>query len=281
MFMKKFILCADGFGKTQDYNRAVLNGYSSGFVKSASLVANGDAFEAAINEILPECQKLTVGVQLNLTYGKALSACRYLTDIDGNFKLPYSKLAAEVQKPEFLNEIENEFRAQIEKCQASVKIYHINSVENIHSIPEIFAIVAKLADEYKIPYVRTLYEELYYVPDVKHVLNLNYLSNIFKLLKYNSNYRNAKNVLYRYDLKTNNYFLGIGYRGIMDSKALEYGLKTLADEDDFTVEAAISPCSYLRNINNNHSMEFKMTQDKILEDTICRMGYDITNHKNL
>jgi hypothetical protein len=65
----------------------------------------------------------------------------------------------------------------------------------------------------------------------------------------------------------------------MDSKAVEYGLKTLNDEDNILVECIINPCSYLRNINDGHSTEFKMTQDKILEDTICRMGYDITNHK--
>jgi predicted glycoside hydrolase/deacetylase ChbG (UPF0249 family) len=56
--MKKFILNADNFGMTSDYNRAVLNGYNNGFLKSASIVANGEAFDTAINEILPECQHL-------------------------------------------------------------------------------------------------------------------------------------------------------------------------------------------------------------------------------
>ena len=67
----------------------------------------------------------------------------------------------------------------------------------------------------------------------------------------------------------------------MDTKSLVYGLKTLTDEDNITIECAINPCSYLRNINNSRSLEFKMSQDKILEDTIRRMGFEITNHKKL
>ena len=67
---------------------------------------------------------------------------------------------------------------------------------------------------------------------------------------------------------------------MMSNKTLEAGLKTLSDEDDFVAEAIIHPSSYLRNINNSHSKEFKLTQDKLLEDTIYRMGYEITSHKS-
>ena len=45
--MKKFILNADDFGMSKAYNRAVLEGYESGILKSTSLTANGEAFEEA------------------------------------------------------------------------------------------------------------------------------------------------------------------------------------------------------------------------------------------
>ena len=279
--MKKFILCADGFGMTQDYNRAVLNGYSSGFVRSASLVANGEAYEAAVNEISPECQQLSIGVQLNLSGGKSITRCRYLTDVNGNFHLSPSKISVLAKKSDVLDEIETEFRAQIEKIKSSVKVYHINTVKNIHSYPAIFSLVCKLAEEYQIPYVRSLYEELYFLPDVKYILNFKYFTNLYSLIRFNCNHAKNKKFFKNYNLNTNDYIIGLGYNGIMNAKALELGLKTLADEDDIVVESVIYPCSYLRNINNNHSVQYKMTQDKILEDTICRMGYEITNHKNI
>ena len=52
---KKFILNADDFGMSKAFNRAVLEGYHNGFLTSASLCANGKAFNAAVNEIIPEC----------------------------------------------------------------------------------------------------------------------------------------------------------------------------------------------------------------------------------
>lgn len=277
--MKKFILCADGFGKNKDYNRAVLNGYNNGFVRSTSIIANGEAYDAAINDILPECQKISIGVHINLTEGKSLTATENLTDKNNNFCLSYKQLSKAAKDINTLTEIEYECRAQIEKIKKSANIYHINSYQNIHLIPEIFELVCKLANEYNIKYVRTHNEELYYVPDLKHIFDYKYYINIGTLLKYNHQSAINRKCLKLHNLKSSNYTIGTCYKNNMDSKAVEYGLKTLNDEDNILVECIINPCSYLRNINDGHSTEFKMTQDKILEDTICRMGYDITNHK--
>ena len=280
--VKKFILCADLFGKNKDYNRAVLNGCNNGFVKSCSIVANGDAFDAAINDILPECTNISVGINLNLTVGNALTKAFKLTDINNTFKYNFNQLVDQIKKnSDILSEIEAELRAQVEKVTNTTKIYHINSIDNIHLIPEILKIVCIIAEEYNIKYVRVPYEELYYVPDIKHILNFKFIANIFNLIKFNNLSKSAKNIIKGYNLNYNDYFVGLTYKDIMDTKSLEYGLKTLNDEDNITIECAINPCSYLRNINNSRSLEFKMSQDKILEDTIRRMGFEITNHKKL
>ena len=127
MGLKKFILNSDNFGLSPDYNRAVLNGYNNGFLKSASITANGAAFDAAVNEILPECQKLSVGVHLNLTAGKPLTYSDCLTDDAGNFKHSFFSLFLNAGKESFLKQIEKEFRAQIEKISGYVKPSHIDS----------------------------------------------------------------------------------------------------------------------------------------------------------
>ena len=82
---KKFILNADDFGMSKAFNRAVLEGYNNGFLSSASLCANGKAFNAAVNEILPECPDLGLGVHLNIIEGKALTKADMLTDKKGKF----------------------------------------------------------------------------------------------------------------------------------------------------------------------------------------------------
>lgn len=281
--MKKFILCADGFGKSKDYNRAVLNGYNNGFLKSASIIANGEAFDAAVNEIIPECQPLSVGIQLNITEGKSITKCPLITDANGDFTVKPSALPKLLKNPDVLKEIEQEFRAQIEKVKSGLKVYHINSIDNIHYIPEVCSLVTELAAEYEIPYVRSLKEELVFIPSAKHILKLLNFGNVSNFFKFNSNFKVNSRYISRQNLKTNDYVVGVLYREDIDAKVLEASLKTINDDNnsDVIVEAVISPCSYLRNINDKHSAEFKVTQDKVLEDVIRRMGYEITSHKNV
>ena len=51
MSNKKFILNADDFGMNQDFNRAVLEGYNFGFLRNASICANGEAAENAAHAV--------------------------------------------------------------------------------------------------------------------------------------------------------------------------------------------------------------------------------------
>ena len=148
---KYLILNADNFGISKDFNRAVLYAYEKGFLKSASLCATGEAFDNAVNEILPECQSLGFGIQLNLTDGQSLTRCHLLTDNNGKFNKGYFYLLINSKNKELLKQIENEFRAQIEKLMKFVKPNHIASLKYIHEIPEIFKLTLKLAKEYNIP----------------------------------------------------------------------------------------------------------------------------------
>ena len=43
---KKFVLNADDLGLSKNIDRGVIDGYNSGVLKSASLCANGETFEA-------------------------------------------------------------------------------------------------------------------------------------------------------------------------------------------------------------------------------------------
>ena len=64
MINKNFIMNADCFGMSSSDNKAVLEGYVNGFLTSASLCTNFEYFEDAINNVLPDCQNLSVGIQL-------------------------------------------------------------------------------------------------------------------------------------------------------------------------------------------------------------------------
>ena len=280
MSNKKFILNADDFGMSQDFNRAVLEGYNNGFLSSASICANGIAFESAINEILPECQDLGLGVHLNIIEGKALTHVQCLTDGKGNFNKGYLWFILNSGKKEVINTIEKEFRAQIEKVQSVAKADHIDSHVHVHAIPAIFKLTARLAKEYNIPFIRTQHEEFYMIPGAKKHLNLAYPVNIIKILLLNTFTAKNKKTVKEFNLKTNNFLIGVGYTGMMESKTLEYGLMAIED-DNIIAESLIHPCKYTNKITDSHTMEFALSQDKMLKDTIYRLGYEITNYKNL
>jgi len=279
MINKKFILNADDFGLTKAHNQAVLEGYNNGFLSSASLCANGEAFESAVHDILPDCPELGIAAHLNIMEGKSLTDCPLLTDENGNFNVGYGYLILNQKKSELLQQIENEFRAQIDKVLQYTKIDHLDSHVHTHAIPEIFKITCKLANEYGIKYVRTQYEELYFIPRLLKHINFNYPLNLVKIALLQYYTKINRKTLDEYGLKTNDFIIGVGYTGMMDSDAVKYGLMAL--EEECIAEALIHPCKYSNSTRNSHTKEFAITQNMTLKDTINRLGFDITNYKTL
>lgn len=279
MGSKKFILNADDFGLSPNHNQAVLEGYNNGFLTSASLCANGESFESAVHDILPDCPDLGLAVHLNIMEGKSLTNCPDLTDKNGYFNKGYGWLILNRNKKHILEQIENEFRAQIKKAVAQVKIDHLDSHVHTHAIPEIFKLTCKLAEEFNINYIRTQFEELYFIPKFSKHLSPSYALNLVKIALLQYYTKINRKVLAEYGLKTNDFIIGVGYTGMMDSDAIEYGLKAL--EKDCIAEALIHPCKYKTDTKNSHTKEFEITKNLTLKDTITRLGFEITNYKNL
>lgn len=202
---KKFILNADDFGMSKAFNRAVLEGYHNGFLTSASLCANGKAFNAAVNEIIPECPNLGIGVHLNIIEGKSLTKAPMLTNSKGKFNNGYLQLILKSGNSEFLKQVEFEFRTQIETIMNYTKVDHIDSHVHTHAIPNIFKITAKLAKEYNIPCIRTQSEEMYFVPSLKKHISLKYPPNILKIILLNYFTNINRKVAKEYNLITNDF----------------------------------------------------------------------------
>ncbi len=276
---KKFILNADDFGMTQAFNRAVLKGYQNGILTSASICANGEAFEQAIGEVIAQCPDLSIGVHLNIIEGKSLTNVSALTDENGIFNNGYGAMILKSFNNEFLKQVEQEFRAQIEKIISRTKVDHIDSHVHTHAIPNIFKIVVKLAKEYNIPYIRTQFEHPYLIPSIKKHLTIAYPINLIKIILLNTFTMINFNLVKENNLKTNNYLIGVGYTGMMDDKSIAYGLKSLKNIDCIA-EALIHPCDYDDDTKDHHSAEFELTQNGDLRDFINEIGFELSNHTN-
>lgn len=278
---KRFILNADDFGMSNAFNRAVLEGYSEGLLKSASLTANGEAFDDAVNSVIPMCSDLGVGIHLNIIEGKSL--CEDVTtliDADGNFCNSYGQLLLKAYNPkekEFLADVEREFRRQIEKVLSATSVTHIDSHVHTHSIPRIFEIVCRLAKEYGIKQIRTQFEKPYIIPDLHKHLNRKYPINLIKVALLDTFTFFNETTALKYGLTTNDYLIGVTYTSMMDALAVSYGVMA-ANRDNITVEALIHPCRYEDGTIDNHFTEFMITKNKKLKEKIENMGFEITNY---
>lgn len=282
MSNKKFILNADDFGMSNAFNKAVLDGYNSGFLTSASICANAQAFDAAVNEIIPECPNLGIGVHLNIIEGKSLqdfTKTSMLTDLEGKFNNGYLKMMFLSNNELFMEQTEREFRLQIERVLDYAKVDHIDSHVHVHAIPNIFELTCKLAKEYGIAQVRTQFEKFYVVPDLVKHINIKYPPNILKVMLLNLFTLRNRPVIVENGLRTNDYIIGVGYTGMMDDKTIESGL--LAIKEDALVEALIHPCNFANRkmLKNQHQIEFNITQNVGLQNKIHRQGFEITNYK--
>lgn len=279
--MKKFILNADDFGMSEANNRAVLEAYQAGLLKSASLTPNGEAFKEAVEEIIPQCPDLGVGIHLNIIEGKALfEDSSELNDADGNFTNSWGEILFKTYNPknsDFLAQVEREFRLQIQKVLTKTPVTHIDSHVHTHGIPRIFELVCKLAKEYGIKQIRTQFEKPYIIPDIHKHITRKYPINLIKVGLLNTFTLFNEASVHKYELNTNDYLVGVTYTSMMDALTVSYGVMA-ANREDITVEALIHPKRYEDGTIDNHFDEFLLCKNKKLKDKIEKMGFEITNY---
>lgn len=162
--MKLLIVNADDFGLTPGINRGIVETHQQGVVTSATLMANGEAFDDAVLWSR-RVSTLGIGVHLSLIGGRPVlpvSEVRSLVGQDGQFP---STLSAFLRKLFFrtidLGEVERELRAQIQKVQAAgIQPTHLDTHKHVHLHPRIFQVVARLGSEFGIRWVRKPFERI-------------------------------------------------------------------------------------------------------------------------
>ncbi len=161
--MKQLVVNADDLGLAEGVNRGIFEAHRRGIVTSATLMANGQAFDSAVALAL-DAPRLGVGIHLNLTEGRpvsGLSAVPSLVDKAGCFSGgPIGFAQIILSRKLRLAQVEREFAAQIEKVRAvGIAATHLDSHKHVHMLPGIFPIVVRLARQFSIPAVRWAVEQ--------------------------------------------------------------------------------------------------------------------------
>ena len=162
----RLIINADDFGLTPGINRAIAELHDAGALTSATLMANGPAFEDAV-QIARARPNLGVGCHIVLTDGEPVSAPDQIPSLLDD-KAPHraqlrpSLLAFHLAvftgriKPA---DIARETHAQIARLQsAGIRITHLDTHKHTHLLPSVARIVVAAAERMGIPAVRNPYE---------------------------------------------------------------------------------------------------------------------------
>jgi len=142
--VRRLIVNADDFGLTQGVNRAIVEAHCHGVVTSATLMANGQAFDDAIQRA-KSASRLSVGCHIVLVDGLPVLGGKQIPTLS-NRKADHARFydnltgfaLRAVSGSIDADEIEAEATAQIHKLQATgVAISHFDTHKHTHIFPPV------------------------------------------------------------------------------------------------------------------------------------------------
>jgi len=163
--MKRLIVNADDFGFTRGVNIGIVRGFKAGIVTSATIMANGDAFEEAV-ELTRANPGLGIGCHLAIIGGSPIapaSEVPSLVDRAGALPSTLTKLVMKLARDSITSDqIAREFRAQVERVKrAGINITHFDTHKHSHTHPKVMEALAQVAGEFGITRVRNPFERLF------------------------------------------------------------------------------------------------------------------------
>src|SRR5215831_16969412 len=154
--MKDLIVNADDLGWTAGVNRGIAEAHRNGIVTSASLIANGAAFDDGVG-VARALPAMGVGVHLNLSDGRPLSqGVPSLVDEQGKLTGGPKQLLIKLARRRLkLAEVEREWNAQIERVRAAgISPTHLDGHKHVHMLPGLFPVALRLAKRHLIAAIR-------------------------------------------------------------------------------------------------------------------------------
>ena len=225
--MKLLIVNADDFGLTESINRAIMVAHRDGILTSASLLANGPAFDQAIASS-QQFPQLSVGVHLNISEGRPVSpAARIPSLVNGRGELhlsPFHLWVRILTGQISLEDIHSECRAQVLKLlDAGLGPSHLDGHLHVHVLPQLSHILIALAREFCIPYVRCPAEDLgATLPALWKIAGTGIATLERSAIAYgvSSFARRLREQLRMAGLFCPDAFLGLAHTGFLDTKSL-------------------------------------------------------------
>ena len=274
--MRNLIVNADDLGWTDGVNRGIADAHRQGLVTSTSLLANGRAFDSAL-DVARGNPALGVGVHLNLSDGPPTASPENVRGLlnsencleDG----PETLLLRIASRSLPLEEIEREWDAQIQKVrEAGIHPTHVDGHKHVQMLPGLFEIAVRLAKKHGIRAIRVSHEE----SRLRAVLATDGEQKTGVVLKQGVQARglkllapDAREMANRQGLVTTDYFCGIAQTGVLNRTGIERLLESLPDG---TTELMCHPGYFddALHASPTRLQESRQTELQILTDPAVR-----------
>ena len=160
--VRRLIVNADDFGLTQGVNRAIVEAHCHGIVTSATLMANGRAFEDAV-ERATSTSRLSIGCHVMLVDGSPVRGGKPTPSTLSNGKFEDGRFYESLNGFAVLlvsggidaDEIEAEATAQIRKLQATgIVVSHLDTHKHTHIFPQVLRPLLRAARACGVPAMR-------------------------------------------------------------------------------------------------------------------------------
>lgn len=289
--MKSLIVNADDLGWTAGVNRGIAEAHRNGLVTSASLLANGSAFEDGV-KTARELPALGVGVHLNLSDGSPTSApdqVKSLLSEKGEFAGGPENLFLRLSTKSLdTTEVEKEWDAQIAKVRASgIHPTHLDGHKHVQMLPGLFTIALRLAKRHHIEAVRVAHEASPLRAaltdgsnDASVVFKQGVQARGLKLLA-----RDAHVLAERSAIATTDYFCGIAQTGVMTKAGI---LRLLENLPEGTTELMCHP-GYADDdlkqsptrLQKSRQSELAILTDQEVRKTVAELGIRLINYEQI
>ncbi len=159
---RQLIINADDYGLSRGVNTGIIEAAERGVVTSASMIVNLQGFDDAVARAR-SCPSLSLGLHLNLTAGKPLTAVPSLTRRQTGQFYPLPSLVARASLGRLdSSEVAQECTAQIDRMvEAGIFPTHLDSHRHIHAHPSLWPVVLQAASSRGVSNVRVPSEPLW------------------------------------------------------------------------------------------------------------------------
>jgi hopanoid biosynthesis associated protein HpnK len=287
--VKNLIVNADDLGWTAGVNRGIAEAHRKGIVTSASLLANGAAFAAAV-ELARKTPGLGVGVHLNLSDGPPVAPREQVASLVNEAGVfeggPESLLLRLAKRSLALEEVEREWNAQIQKVRdAGIQPTHLDGHKHVQMLPGLFEIALRLAKRHGIGAMRISHE----ASPLRTALAVGEDRNAALMLKQGVQarglkllMRDARELAERAGISTADYFCGVAQTGELTQEGVARLLRSLPDG---TTELMVHPGYLDAELQNSptrlqasRQMELEILTDTEIRNLVASLGIRLIDY---